>query len=128
MSDKKETKSGLGFAATIIGAAAAGFFLYGPKGKENRVKIKAWTLKAKAEVLEHFEKCKEVNDERYEEVVDKVTAKYGKLKTVGEEEAAKLNRELKRHWRAIKKAATEDTQKGTKTAKKSAKKVTSAAE
>jgi gas vesicle protein len=122
MSDNKEKKGGLGFAATIIGAAAAGFYLYGPKGKENRVKLKAWTLKAKGEVLEQFEKCKEINDERYEEIVDKVTAKYGKLKTVGEEEAEKLNKELKRHWNAIKRVAKEDAVPKKKVAKKATKK------
>jgi hypothetical protein len=104
---KKEKGGGLGLAATLVGAAAAGYYLYGPKGKENRVKLKAWTLKAKGEVLEKFEKAKEVSDESYAETVDKVTAKYAKLKSVGEDEAMKLNRELKRHWKAIKKAAEE---------------------
>ena len=108
MASKKQESgvgAGLGLAASVVGSAAAGFFLYGPKGKENRVKLKAWTLKAKGEVLEHFEKAKEVTDETYNETVDKVTTKYGKLKAVGEEEAMKLNKELKRHWKEIKKAA-----------------------
>jgi hypothetical protein len=104
---KKKSGSGHGLAATLIGAAAAGYYLYGPKGAENRKKVKAWTLKAKAEVLEKFEKCKEVTDESYIDAVDKVTARYAKMKTVGESEADKLNRELKRHWKAIKKSATE---------------------
>jgi gas vesicle protein len=107
---KKETKkdsSGLGLASAVIGAVATGFFLYGPKGAENRKQIKAWTLKAKAEVLEKFEKLQEVSDETYNETVDTVTGKYAKLKTVGEEEADKLNKELKRHWKAIKKVASE---------------------
>jgi len=111
MTEKKDKKGGAAIAATLLSAAAAGFYLYGPKGAENRVKIKAWTLKAKAEVLEHFEKSKEVSGEKYEEVIDKVTGKYAKMKTVGEEEAAKLNRELKRHWKAIQKAAAEDASK-----------------
>lgn len=100
---KKESNAGvkLGLAATLVGAIATGYFLYGPKGKENRVKIKAWTLKAKAEVLEQFEKKKEITEEQYKEIVDKVTTKYGKLKAIGEEESSKLNRELKRHWKAI---------------------------
>ena len=106
-SGKKEGGSKLGLAATLIGAAAAGYYLYGPKGSENRKKVKAWTLKAKAEVLEQFEKAKVVTDESYNQAVDKVTTKYGKLKTVGEDEAGKLNKELKRHWKAIKKAAQE---------------------
>ena len=108
---KKKTKEdkgvGLGFAASVIGAVAAGYYLYGPKGAENRKKVQAWTLKAKAEVLERFEKAKEVSEGTYNETVDKVTAKYAKMKSVGEDEAKKLNTELKRHWKAIKKAAEE---------------------
>lgn len=117
MEEKKTEKkgagpvAGLGIAATLIGAAATGFYLYGPKGAENRKKISAWTLKAKAEVLEKFEKAQEVTDETYAEAVDTVTAKYGKLKNIGEEEAQKLNAELKRHWKAIKKVATESASK-----------------
>jgi len=103
----KKDSSGLGLAATLVAAAATGFYLYGPKGVENRKKVKAWTLKAKAEVLEKFEDAKEVTDESYTEVVDKVTAKYAKMKKVGDEEAEKLNKELKRHWRAIKRSAQE---------------------
>jgi hypothetical protein len=110
MATKKQETSvgaGLGIAAAVIGAVATGFYLYGPKGAENRVKVKAWTLKAKAEVLEQFEKAKEVTDESYAEIVDKVTAKYAKAKTVGEDEAGKLNAELKKHWKSIKKMAGE---------------------
>jgi len=108
---KKESGSGLGIAAALIGVAATGYYLYGPKGAENKKKVKALTLKAKAEVLEKFEKAKDVTDESYAETVDKVTAKYAKLKTVGEDEAGKLNRELKRHWKAIKRAAEEKPKK-----------------
>jgi hypothetical protein len=104
----KKAKKGSGggkITTALLGAVAAGYYLYGPKGAENRLKVKAWSLKAKAEVLEHFEKAKEVTDKSYAETVDKVTAKYAKMKPVGEAEAAKLNRELKRHWSAIKKSA-----------------------
>ncbi len=123
MASKKEQSDigvGLGMAAAVIGTAAAGFFLYGPKGAENRVKVRAWTLKAKGEVLEHFEKAKEVTDDSYAEIVDKVTAKYGKVKSVGEEEATKLNAELKKHWKSIKKVAGEA--KPAKAVKKTTKK------
>ena len=100
--EKKEGGSKLALAAALVGAAAAGFYLYGAKGNENRKKIKAWTIKAKGEILEQFEKKKELTEDQYNEVVDKITAKYGKLKTIGEEESTKLNRELKKHWKAIK--------------------------
>jgi len=107
MATKKKKSGGGGkLVATLVGAAAAGYYLYGPKGAQNRAKVKAWSLKAKAEVLEKLEKAKEVSDASYKETVDKVTAKYAKMKPVGEAEAAKLNRELKRHWSAIKRSAT----------------------
>jgi len=115
---KKKDEGGIGHAAALIGAAAAGYYLYGPKGAENRKKVQAWTLKAKGEVLERFEKAKTVTDDSYAEAVDRVTAKYGKLKSVGEDEAAKLNRELKRHWRAIKKAAEAKPTKRTTASRK----------
>lgn len=105
MAKKKSGKGGGKLVAALVGAAAAGYYLYGPKGPVNRQKVKAWSLKAKAEVLERLEKAKEVSDASYAKHVDTVTAKYAKLKTVGKEEAAKLNRELKGHWSAIKKSA-----------------------
>lgn len=100
---QKESGGVLKFAAAVVGALAVGYYLHGPKGKERRQNIKAWTIKAKGDVLEQFEKKKELTEEQYREVIDKVTAKYGKLKTVGQTEAEKLNKELKKHWKEIKK-------------------------
>ena len=108
MATKKGKKGGGGkLTAALIGAAAAGYYLYGPKGAANRQKVKSWSLKAKAEVLEKLEKAKEVSDASYAKHVDTVTAKYAKMKSVGKVEAAKLNKELKGHWGAIKKTAEE---------------------
>ncbi len=106
MVKKNESGGLLGVAAAAVGAAAAGFFLYGPKGAENRQKIRGWTLKAKGEVLEKLEDAKDISDESYDAIVDAVTARYAKLKKVGEEEADKLNKELKKHWKSIKKVAS----------------------
>lgn len=111
--EKKDTKGSgvLKFAAALVGVAAIGHYLYSEKGKAKQKKLKAWTLKAKADVLEQFEKRKEITEDQYHEIVDKVTDKYGKLKTVGGEEAGKLNKELKRHWGQIKKSIQEDSKK-----------------
>lgn len=115
MADKKNKKGGdaagrIGafVAGAAVATAAGAYFLYGPKGAENRKKIESWSLKAKADVLARLEKLKEVSEEKYHEIVDTVTTKYAKMKDVGEEKAEKLNKELKGHWRRIK-SDTKDT-------------------
>lgn len=132
MAKKKQTKKeGSGFGkyvlgAAIVGAAATGLFLYGERGKENRQKMKAWTIKAKADVLSEFEKMKEVSEESYVKAIDKVMKRYEKVSDVGEKEAGKLARELKRHWKEIETAYADQAGRSTparkKTTKKAAKK------
>jgi len=107
MAQKKSCKKSGGklkLAATLVGLAAAGYYLHGPKGKQNRAKLKAWTVKAKGEVLEQFEKRKDVTEEQYKAIVDRTTRKYSKLKNVSSVEAKKFNKELMGHWKAIKKS------------------------
>ena len=118
MAEKKGSTGLLGVAAAAAAAVAAGFFLYGPKGADNRQKVRGWTLKAKGEVLEKLEDAKDLSDESYDLIVDTVTARYAKLKKVGEEEAAKLNKELKKHWKSIKKLASEQPAKKKPASKK----------
>ncbi len=104
---KKKTgtakKVGLGLAAvgTLAAASAAGYFLYGPKGKENRRKLKGWALKARGEVLIRIEKMKEVTKEGYERAIDEVLRKYESLKEIDAKDVQKLSGELKRHWKKI---------------------------
>jgi hypothetical protein len=94
-------------AATVVG----GYFLYGPKGKENRKKVEGWVVKAKGEVLEKIENTKEMSEEKYAQIIDTVTAKYGKAKHIGRDRAAKLGTELKHHWKEVKKEVKEEQQK-----------------
>lgn len=104
---KTKKKGALMFAAAVVGGLALTKYLYTPDGKAKAKQVKAWTIKAKAEVLEQFEKRKELSEAQYKEIVDSVTNKYAKLKTVGQTEADKLNKELKKHWKEIKKEITE---------------------
>ena len=107
MAKKKTTKNNHEVeivAAGVVAAMAGLVFLYGTDaGKNKRKKIKGWTLKAKGEVLEKLEKAKEVNEEMYDEVVDKVMAKYAKLKHVSDEEIEPMIKEFKKHWKQVKK-------------------------
>ena len=102
--------------ALVIAAAAGAYFLYGSKdAKKNRKVVKSWTLKAKAEVLEKLEKAKEeINEENYHKIVDGVIAKYNNVKEAHQEDIDAISKELKGHWKNIKKHITVAVKKNTK--------------
>jgi DNA-binding transcriptional ArsR family regulator len=126
---KKDTKQVAVVAGVAVGLAAltaAGYFVFGPNGKNNRKQIKGWSLKMKGEILERLEKLKDVTPEVYNAIIDEVSAKYGKLKNISEEEVAAIATDLKKHWRAISRDLKEKENKGKKKvvqAKKVVKKV-----
>jgi len=91
--------------ALVIAAAAGAYFLYGAKdAKKNRKAVKSWALKAKADVLEKLEKAKEeLNEENYHKIVDGVMVKYNNLKDAHKDDIDEVTKELKGHWKNIKK-------------------------
>lgn len=104
MNDTQKTGGkvlGLGVAA-LAAAAAGAYFLYGKDGAKNRKKIHGWTLKMKGEVLERMEQLKEVSEEVYAKVIDEVGDKYRKLQNVDMSELDATVKDLKRHWKNIK--------------------------
>lgn len=97
---KKSTKIATG--VVVAGVAAAGiYFLTGKRGKENREKIAAWTLKMKGEVLEKMKELKALNKEAYEALVDEVSVRYQRAQRVGASEMKHLVKELKGAWSHI---------------------------
>jgi len=107
---KKVSKSGvgggIGIAALAAATAAGVYFLYGSKNApKTRKKIKGWTLKVKGEVLEKIEKMENIDEGDYKKIVDTVTKKYEKIKTVSTKEVLALAKELKTQWREISKDA-----------------------
>jgi len=94
---------GVGIAA-LAAAAAGAYYLYGSdKGPARRQKIKSWTLRMKAEVMEEIEKLKEVNKEAYETVIATISKKYSQFKDLDPEEVAALAARMKTHWKDIQK-------------------------
>jgi hypothetical protein len=91
----------VGVAAGVAAIAAAGYFLFGPNGKNNRKVIKGWSVKMKGEVLEKIEKLKEITPEMYDAIIDEVAGKYAKLKHVNEEEIKIVTADLKKYWKVI---------------------------
>lgn len=88
-------------SAGLVALSAAGYFLFGPKGKKNRKVVKGWTLKAKGELLEKIETMKEVTSEGYAQAVQQVMKKYAHVKTIAPGELQAFAEELQKHWKAI---------------------------
>ncbi len=104
----KKTNKKVGRNIVLVGivaaTAAASYFLYGPKGKENKEKLKGWMLKMKGEILEKLESLKEINKENYDKIINQVTEKYKKAKNISEKEVEQLAKKLKSYWSNIEKS------------------------
>lgn len=98
-----KTKMGLGIGAGLaVAAAAVGYYLYGTKdGIKKRKKLEGWMLRAKGEILDRLEELEDVTEEQYNEIVDTVLADYKKIKD--SEKVEKLQKDLKKHWKNLKK-------------------------
>lgn len=108
---KKSTKSNIAIklaaAGTVIAAlAASAYFFFGPKGKKNRQYAKAWAIKMKGDVVEKFEKAREITEPVYHEIIDTVAKEYKKNKKAGQAEIDELANDLKKHWKALSKMAS----------------------
>lgn len=126
--NKKKGQSNLGtgvaLGAGLIATLVGGYFLYGPNGNKNRKQIKAWSLKAKGEVLSEIEKMKEVTSEKYDSAVEKVMSKYAKLKDIDASEIEGLKKDLKKYWKNVQSDLKKKGKKVVKTAKKTSKNLT----
>lgn len=98
--DRSKKAIGAGIALAAI-AAAATYFLTGPRGRDNSEKIAAWTLDMKAEVLRRIKQVKLLNREAYHTVVDEVAARYQRVGRVSSSEMRHLTQELKGAWSHI---------------------------
>jgi gas vesicle protein len=101
----KKTKKGstknvllAGAAAAGVAAAVAGYYFYGPKGKQRREKIRGWSLKAHGEVMERIEKLTHIDKETYNQIVDDVAKKYSKVKGIAAKEIASFAKDVKAQW------------------------------
>lgn len=107
---KKERDVSTGIKIAVVGAsvaglAAAAYFLFGPKGKQNQKHLKSWAIKMKGDVIEKLEKAGDVTESVYHEIIDSVAAEYQKRMKDAPEEVQELADDLKKHWKTIGKAA-----------------------
>lgn len=97
---KNSTKM-IGAGVGMAVAAAGAYFLYGKRGAKNREKIQGWVLKLKGEVLEKMETMKEVDQEKFNSLVEQTAERYGRVKRVGASELKHVTGELKSAWNHI---------------------------
>jgi len=83
-------------AATVT--ALGGYFLYGPKGPENREKLSRWMLRAKREILTKMETIEDLTEDKYHTIVDEVTSRFGQMKHIGDEKATEVAQSFKEKW------------------------------
>lgn len=100
MMNKKESTVGLGIAA-LAAAAAGAYFLYGKTAPKQKKKIRGWMLRMKGEVMEGLEGLRDVSEESYDKVVEKVSKKYEQAKNIDKSEVDAITKELKGYWKNI---------------------------
>ena len=125
---KKTNKShvGLGVGLTTAAVAAAStYLLYGgsARAKANRQKVKGWTLRAKGEVLEALEKADGMSREDFEDLINNVSAVYGRLKNASKTDIATFRRDMEGCWGNIEKIS-KPLRSPRKVAKKTTRKTT----
>ncbi|MBI5913342.1 hypothetical protein HY839_02780 [Candidatus Azambacteria bacterium] len=93
---------GAGLAAVAAAAIAGTYFLYGSKNASKRRKqVKAWSLKARGEVLEQLEKLSKVDEATYHKIIKEVAGKYKTLERLDPKDVVEFVGELKDHWKGI---------------------------
>ncbi len=101
ISNAQKLSIGVGLTAAAVTAAGA-YFLYGSKdAAKNRKKVKSWSLKAKAEVLEALENAKEITQEEFSTLVNGVTDTYTKVQKLSKAEAKDFKNEMMANWQDL---------------------------
>lgn len=98
-SQVKNIGKAVAVGAGIAALSAAAYVLFGPEGKKNRKAIRGWAIKMKGEVIEKLENAKEITEPIYHDIVNKVSEKYAKVKSVNPEELAKAVEDLRKQWK-----------------------------
>ncbi len=107
MTEEKKTKMSSVkkiITAGILGAAAgaiAGVLLSPKSGKLIRKDLKKVYLKISQEVVRDAKKMKNLTQDGYEELVDKISDVYKKAKKVKDEDLEEIVKDLKKRWLEI---------------------------
>lgn len=99
---KTVTAAGVTLGAASVAALSA-YLLYGKKGLSRRNGgVRGWMFRMRADVLDEIEQIKDLTQERYNEIVDRVSEKYQRLENVGNREISRLKDDLRQAWFDVK--------------------------
>jgi hypothetical protein len=102
MKYSSHNNSGHSLLAFVAGATMAlvlgGYYLFGPRGRENHEKVSRWMLRAKRDILAKMETIEDLTEDKYNTIVDEVTGRYSKMKHIGGEKAAQAAGTFKEKW------------------------------
>jgi gas vesicle protein len=103
MTEKKSSHLGLGLMVGTIIGVAAGLFVQSKKGKDllKDAEKKAAVLQTK--LMKELKNAENLTKDKYEEIVDKVTAYYVKTKDVTKKEVPQIKKLMMKKWSAIEK-------------------------
>jgi gas vesicle protein len=107
-SGKKYLGYGLLTAGAVAAAAGAYFFYGSPNSSKNRKRVKGWMLKARGELMDQIEKHKEISEDKYYQLVDRIVGRYKNVKNATNQELKELEDDLKSSWTKIERAAKKD--------------------
>ncbi len=108
---KSSVGKNIAAGVTIAAGIAAAYLLFGPDAKKNRKIVRGWAIKMKGEIIEKFEKAKDVTESSYHAIVDQIAEKYAKIKGVEKSDIDAIVQDARKHWKTM-----------TRTAKKKGKK------
>lgn len=93
---------GTTLGAILAAGAAAYFFTQTKSGKTAAKKIKTTAVGLSREINQRLGKIKRVSQSKYNDIVEQVVDEYAAQKKVGKHTVTALKRDLKTHWREVK--------------------------
>ena len=95
----------VGVAAGAIAGAIAGILLAPKSGKETRADIAKYLREMKDKISDQLANLKDITQDKYDEVVEKVVGGYEKGKKISLAESKVIKKQLKEGYSEVKKAA-----------------------
>jgi hypothetical protein len=92
--------SGLGTGLLAFIGGMVVWAMFGQKIKQRLNESTAWR-ELKLEVDQEVSKVKDITQNRYNQIVDQVSDRYGRLKNISNHELKDLTDDLKKHWNRI---------------------------